>query len=121
LIRESIEVFSRPELRDDFRRNIASVLEFTAMDFFSRTRSSEKCLNRIEVLPFLLSLKKQFNSLKGSILYWNALLSWGHIGARTIWWLGTKFDFKAAAEQGHFKFRRSLYSFFWRHKKGSGT
>ena len=117
LIRGSIDVFSRPELRDDFRRNMASVLEFTATDFFSRVRSSENCLKRIDVLPFLFSLKKQFNSLKGSILYWKALLSWGHIGARTIWWLGTKFDFKAAAEQGHFKFGRSLYSFFWRHKK----
>jgi len=66
-------------------------------------------------------MKKAFNSLKGSTLYWSALFSWGCIGARMIWWLVTKFDFKAAAAQAHLKFGRTLHSLFGRHKKGSGA
>jgi len=38
LIRGSIDVFSKPDLRDDFRQNISSVLEFTAKDFFRQNQ-----------------------------------------------------------------------------------
>jgi len=121
LIRGSIDVFSKPELRDDFRQNIASVFKFTAEDFFNRIRFSEGCLNRLKAVPYLFSMKKHFNSLKGSTLYWSALLSWGSIAARMVWWLATKFDFQAALAQSHLKFGRTLHSLFARHKKGSGA
>ena len=121
LIRASIDVFCQPQLQDDFRRNIASVLVFTAKDFFDRIRSCESCLKRIEGVPFVFSLKKYFNSLKGSALYWKALISWGRILLQMIWWIGTKFDLKAAAAKYHLKAGRALHSFFWRHKRRSGT
>jgi glycosyltransferase involved in cell wall biosynthesis len=89
LIRESAAIFSHPELRDDFRQNMASVLEFVVKDFFTRLRMKGGILTRFEAFPYLLSLKKQFSSLKGSDLYWEALLSWVGIGARLTWWLGT--------------------------------
>ena len=121
LIRASIDVFCQPQLRDDFRQNIASVLAFTAKDFFGRIRSCESCLKRLEAVPFVFSLKKHFNSLKGSTLYWKALISWACIAAQMIWWVGTKFDLKAAAATYRLKVGRALHSFFWRHKRRSGT
>jgi len=120
LIRGSIEVFSKAELQDDFRQNIVSVLEFTAEDFFNRIRSCEGSLKRLKAVPFLFSLMQQFNPLKGSKLYWQAMISWSRIATRMLWWLVTKFDFKAAAAQGHFKFGRTLLAIFSRPKKGSG-
>ena len=121
LIRASIDVFCQPQLRDDFRRNIASVLGFTAKDFFDRIRSCESCLKRFEAVPFVFSLKKHLNLLKGSALYWKALISWGRILSQMIWWIGTKFDLKAAAAKHHLKAGRTLHSFFSRYKRSSGT
>ena len=116
LIREGAAIFSNPELRDDFRQNMASVLEFVVADFFRRIRMRERVLSRLDAIPYLISLKKHFNSLKGSKLYWYALLSWARIGAKMIWWLGTEFNFKAATSPGPFRFMRTFHSLFWRHK-----
>ena len=124
LIHASIDVFCQPQLRDDFRQNIASVLRFAARDFFDRIRSCESCLKRLEAVPFLFSLKKHFNSLKGSTLYWKALISWACIAAQMIWWVGTKFDLKAAAAKYHLKVVKvgsTLHSFFSCYKRRSGT
>ena len=116
LIGECAAIFSSPQLRDDFRQNMASVLEFVVADFFRRIRMRESVLSRLDAIPYLISLKKHFNPLKGSKLYWYALLSWAGTGARMIWWLGTEFDFKAARSQGPVRFMRTLHSLFWRHK-----
>jgi len=121
LVRESVDIFSRPELRDDFRQNIASILEFTARDFFDRIRSTERILNRLRAGPYLFSMKKAFNSLKGSTLYRQALLKWCCIAVRMIWWLCTKFDIKAGAAQTQRKFERLLHVLLEQNKKGSGA
>ena len=121
LVRESVDIFSRPELRDDFRQNIASILEFTARDFFDRIRSTERILNRLRAVPYLFSMKKAFNSLKGSTLYRQALLKWCCIAVRMIWWLCTKFDIKAGAAQTQRKFERLLHVLLEQNKKGSGA
>jgi len=111
LVRESVDIFSKPELRDDFRQNIASILEFATREFFSRIRYSAKCWNRLKAVPFLISLRRQFKSLKGSNLYWHALISWCYAATRMIWWLGTRFDFKAATTEGPFRFIRTFRLF----------
>jgi hypothetical protein len=121
LVSKSIDVFCKSKLRKDFGQNMTSVLEFTATDFFNRIRSCKGLLNRLEVVPYLISLNKPLRSLKGSRLYWNALISWGCIGVRMVWWLTTKFDFKAAAAQAYLKLRRMSHSFLGHREKGSGA
>jgi glycosyltransferase involved in cell wall biosynthesis len=121
LIRESITVFSNPELREDFRLNITSVFKFIVSDFFSKTRARDGCLSRHESIPFFFSLTKQFNSLKGSALYRIALLSWGWTGVRLAWWLATKFNIKAVISPMLFRSTRTFRAFFGRHKQDPGS
>jgi glycosyltransferase involved in cell wall biosynthesis len=121
LVRESITVFSDRKLRDDFRQNIASVLKFVVFEYFSKTRARDGWLSRHESVPFFFSLKKQFNSLKGSELYRIAIVSWGWTGLRLAWWLATKFDLKAVISPIFFKLASELRSFFGRHRQDPGA
>jgi len=121
LLRKSITIFKNPELRDDFRQNIASVLKFVASDFFNKAKSNDGLLSRLKVIPFFFSLKEQFNSLKGSALYRIALVSWGWIGVRLAWWLVTDFNLKAAISPIRFRFARTVRSFFGRHSQDPGS
>jgi len=117
LLLESIKVFSDHALQDEFRQNIASVLHFVVTEYFAKARSKSGYLSRLEVVPFFFSLKKQFNSLAGSALYRDALISWGWTGVRLIWWLGTKFDFKPGVSPILFKFAQNVFSLFGRHRQ----
>jgi glycosyltransferase involved in cell wall biosynthesis len=121
LVRESITVFSDPELRDDFRQNIASVLKFVVSEYFGKTRARDGCLSRHESVPFFFSLKKQFNSLEGSALYRIALVSWGWTGVRLFWWLATKFNVTAVMSPILFRFARTIRSFLGRHRQDPGS
>ena len=116
LVRKSVTVFSNPELRDDFRQNIASVLKFVVTDYFAKARSKDGCLSRLEVVPFFFSLKKQFDSLKRSGLYRNALVSLGWTGVSLVWWLGTKINFKSAILPGLVRYARTLHLISWRQR-----
>jgi glycosyltransferase involved in cell wall biosynthesis len=120
LVRECITVFSDPKLRDDFSQNIASVLEFVVYEFFNKNRAREGCLSRHESIPFFFSLKKQFNSLKGSELYRIALINWGWTGVKLVWWLSTKFNLKAVIFPLLSKYSYTLRSFLRWHRKNSG-
>jgi len=117
LVRESITVFSDPELRDDFRQNIASVLKFVVSEYFSKTRARDGCLSRHNSVPFFFSLKKEFNSLKGSELYRIALVSWALTGVWLFWWLATKFNIKAGISPILSRLARTLRSFFGRYRQ----
>jgi len=108
LIRESITVFSNPELRDDFYQNITSVLKFVVTDYIIRLKMQDGILIRFEAVPYLISLKKQFNSLKGSSLYWSALVSWGCTGMKLTWWLRPKFDINSMMSAWFARFTRTL-------------
>jgi glycosyltransferase involved in cell wall biosynthesis len=119
LIRESVKVFSNSKLRADFRQNIDSILKFVVFEFFGKARAGDGCLSRHWVVPFFFSLKKQFNSLKGSTLYRIALISWGWTGVRLVWWLGTKFNLKAVTSPMLLKFTRTLRLPFGRHSRDS--
>ena len=121
LVRESITVFSDPELRDDFRQNVALVLNFVVFEYFNKTRARDGCLSRHASIPFFFSLKKQFDSLKGSSLYRIALISWCLTGIRLVWWLATKFNLKAGISPILFRFARTLRSFFGRHRQDPGS
>ena len=121
LVRESITVFSDPELRDDFGQNIASVLKFVAFEFFSKTRARDGCLSRHKSVPFFISLKKQFKSLEGSDLYRIALVSWASTGLKLVWWLSTKFNLKAVISPILFKFACLLRSFLGRPRQDPGS
>lgn len=120
LVRECITVFSDPKLRDDFSQNIASVLEFVVYEFFNKNRAREGCLSRHESIPFFFSLKKQFNSLKGSELYRIALINWVWTGVKLVWWLSTKFNLKAVISPLLSKYFYTLRSFLGWHMKNSG-
>ena len=117
LIRESVKVFSNSKLRGDFRQNIASILKFVVFEYFGKARAGDGCLSRHWVVPFFFSLKKQFNSLKGSTLYRIALISWGWTGVRLVWWLGTKFNLKAVISPMLLKFARTFRLPFGRHSR----
>jgi glycosyltransferase involved in cell wall biosynthesis len=116
LLRESVTVFSHSELQDDFRRNIAAVLKLVVSDYFGKTRAQDGWLSRLETVPFFFSLKKQFNTLKGSILYRSALFSWAWTGVRLVWWLGTQFNIKAVLSPIFFRVTGTLRSRFGRQR-----
>jgi glycosyltransferase involved in cell wall biosynthesis len=120
LVRECIIVFSDPELQDDFRQNIASVLNFVVYEYFNKTRARNGCLSRHETILFFFSLKKQFNSLKGSELYRIALICWGWTGVKLVWWLSTKFNLKAVIFPFLSKCSYTLRSFLGWYRKDSG-
>ena len=116
LVRESVKVFSRPELRDDFRQNIGSILKFSVNDFVRRLPAQDTH----EGVSYLFSMKKQFNFLKGSALYWIALSSLGWIGMSLVCWPATKLKFKSAklkfksaTQSGVVKLAHTLRSFFF--------
>ncbi len=116
LLQKSITVFKNHKLRNDFCQNIAYILYFIVTDYFNKARSHDALLSRLKVVPFFFSLKKQFKSLKGTDLYWKAMLSWGWIGVRLFWILGTRFNLKAALFPILLKFVRTFLSLFGRHR-----
>jgi len=121
LLRKSITVLKNPELRDDFRQNMDSVLKFVASDFFIKARSHDGLLSRLKVIPFFFSLKRQLNSLKSSALYRIALISWGWTGVKLVWWLCSQFDLKAAMSPMVLKFVSDLRKLLGRHRREPGT
>jgi len=104
LVRESVNVFSSPGLRADFRQNITSVLEFAMKNLFWKLRAIHGFVNKVETAPHLFSLKKQFRPLKGSVLYWTAFYSWIRIGMRLVWWPIAKLKIKSVVPSGLIKF-----------------
>jgi len=121
LLRKSIAVLKNPDLRDDFRQNMNSVLKFVVFDFFNKARSHDGLLSRLKVIPFFFSLKKQLNPLKSSALYRIALISWGWTGVRLAWWLSTQFDLKAAMSPMVSRFTSELRAFFGRRRQDPGA
>lgn len=113
LVRKSITVFSMPELRNDFRQNIASVLKFVVTDYLIRTSAT----TRLGTISYFFSLKKQFSLLEGSALYRSALVSWGWTGVKLVWWLGTKFDFSAMMSKWFARYAYALRLQYWKNRK----
>lgn len=103
LLKKSIAILSTAELRNDFRENIACVLKFIVSEYFEKSRSCHGLMSRHAAIPFFLSLKTQLKSLRGSDLYQPAMSSWLQTGLRLAWWLGTKFNLKAAFSSTHEK------------------
>lgn len=115
LVRESVKVFSRLELRDDFHQNLSSILQLPLNIFVGKLAARGGCLDGHAVMAYLFSMKEQFNSLKGSALYWIALASLGQAGVRLVWPIA-KLTFKSAAPSGLVKFARTVRSFFPRRR-----
>jgi hypothetical protein len=119
LIRKSVTVLSNSRLRGDFRQNITSLLKFVVFEYFGKARAGDGCLSRHWTVPFFFSLKRMFNSVKGSGLYRIALISWGSTGVKLFWWMITKFNFKAAVFPILLKFARTLRLLIGRHSRDS--
>ena len=119
LIRESIKVFSHSKLRGDFRNNLSAILKFVVFEYFGKARAGDGFLSRHWTIPFFFTLKKPLDSLKGSELYRIALLCWCWTGVRLVWWLGTKFNFKAVVSPVLLNFARTLRLPFGRHSGDS--
>ena len=116
LVRESIKVFTRPELRDDFYQNLSSILELSSNIFVGKLAARDGHLDGHEVMAHLLSLKRQFSPLKGSVLYWLALASLCRKGVGPVW-SAAKSKFRSAAPPGLVKLARRVRSFFPRHER----
>ena len=95
LLSQSIDILKMPGLRADFRANIAALLNFLVSDFFLRCRMDSRILCRLRALPHFFFLKSKLNSLKGSKLYWQALMGWGRAGMTLAWCMATKFSLKS--------------------------
>jgi glycosyltransferase involved in cell wall biosynthesis len=112
LVRESVKVFSNSKLRGDFRQNMTSIFKFIVFEYFGKARAGDGCLSRHWTVPFFFSLRKQLRPLKRSNLYWIALFAWCLTGVRLVWWLGTKFNLKAAMSPLVFRLKLGLRSLF---------
>ena len=113
LVRKSIVIFLHPDLRDDFRQNMAYFLNFVITDYFGKAKSNPGLLSRLRVIPFFFSLTKQFKSLS-TPFFLKALISWAWTGIKLAWWMGTDFNLKAAIPV---KFTRTLNLFWGRYKQ----
>ncbi len=114
LVQESITIFLDSKLRDDFRQNMAYLLNFVTNEYFNKAKSMAGLLSRLRVIPFFFLLKNQFKSLKGTPFFLNALASWAWTGIKLVWWLGTDFNLKAAIRS---EIAPTLHSFLGRFKQ----
>ena len=111
LVRESVKVLSRPELRDDFRLNISPILKLSLNSFAAKSTLRDGSLDAKEMVAYLFSMKKQFNALKGSVLYWIALANLNQLWLQLVW-LAAKYKFKSVAPSGLVKLARTVRSSF---------
>ena len=115
LIRESIEVFRAPELREEFYQNLSNFLTLPLYVYVDKIERRLGYLDVRKVVAYVFSVKRQFNSLRGSALYWVALASLGQVGMQWVW-RRAKPKFNSAAPSGLVKLVRVVRSFFPRHE-----
>jgi glycosyltransferase involved in cell wall biosynthesis len=121
LVRKSVEVFTRPELIDDFQQNLTSILKLSLSAVVGKIVGRDGHLNEHELMEYLFSITEQFSSLKGTVLYKIALDSLTQAGKGMIWQVA-KARFKLVAPYSLIKFARRVRSFvsqcedraFWR-------
>ena len=97
LICKSIEVFSMPNLQEDFRQNFASILRLSVGYLVVK---ATKSMTVREVMVYLFSLKRLINPLRGTAMYWKALVGIGQVlGPAEVMliWFGAKEKFKSTA------------------------
>lgn len=68
LIRESVEVFKRDDLRDDFRQNLSSVLSLSINAVLGKLIARDGHLNKQEMIAYIDSNKEIINSIRDSEL-----------------------------------------------------
>ena len=95
LLSKSINILKMPVLRADFRKNVTALLKFLVSDFFLRCRIDCRLLCRLRALPYFFFLKSKLTPLKGSKLYWQALIAWGRAGMTLAWSMATQFNLKS--------------------------
>lgn len=69
LIRESITILSKAELRDDFQENISSLLKFILSSVVVKSVMRNKRINNQEIQEYLSFIEKEFEPLRGSPQY----------------------------------------------------
>lgn len=116
LVSESVKILAMPELRDDFRHNLSSLLKLPLLQIVIKLAAQNRHLDTREVIAYLFSMRKQFNLLKGSPLYWIALVSLGQAGVWLVWPVA-KAKFKLGAPPGFVRFARTVRSLFVRHER----
>jgi len=112
LIRESIAILSRVELRNDFQDNITSVLKSVLGAVIVRSIYRNKTLDRNELRDYFSSIREEFEPLKESALYHTAELGLG-AAYKTITWDIAKAKLKKVMPHECLKyvhFARSLIS-----------
>jgi hypothetical protein len=118
LVRESIKVFTRPELRDDFKQNLTSILKLSLSAVVGKIVGRDGHLKEHELMEYLFSIKEQFSSLKGTMLYNIALDSLTQAGKGMIWQVA-KARFKFVAPYSLIKFARRVSSFISQYEHGA--
>lgn len=116
LIFKSVEVLSKPELRKDFYNNLSFLLKFSLRIYANKLAFQNGCVNIYDLIAQLSSIKEQFKSLKGSVLYWIALFILVQEGLHLVWYAKIPI-FKQVAPHRLVKIARSVYSFLIREQR----
>ncbi|MEW6325090.1 MAG: glycosyltransferase family 2 protein [Nitrospirota bacterium] len=116
LVRESVKLFARPPLRDDFHRNLPPMLELSLSALIGKLAARDGRLSGREAMAYVFSLKEGFDSLKGSPLYWIARLRLGQAAAWLAWSV-VKVKFRFGAPAGLVKMARAIRARFVRHER----
>jgi glycosyltransferase involved in cell wall biosynthesis len=73
LIRESVAILSKAQLKNDFQKNILSILEFVLSSVVVKSIIRNKRIDNQYILEYVSSIGKEFEPLKGSEQYQFAL------------------------------------------------
>jgi glycosyltransferase involved in cell wall biosynthesis len=69
LIKESIAILSRSELKEDFRENILSILNFAMGSVVTRSVIRDKRVDNREIDEYASAITKEFEPLRGTVQY----------------------------------------------------
>jgi len=75
LIRESMKVFLQDELKEDFFENLSSILKSVISSVVVKIIMYSNQLDTREIQQYIALIEKEFNPLKGSAFYTNAISS----------------------------------------------
>ena len=111
LIRESIMIFLRTELKDDFQKNLSSLLKSVLCSVVVKIILRNKQLDKQEIRGYISLIEEEFNPLKGSGLYKMAVSSL-ETALKNMPWYISKAKIKMLVPPRCLKFAHMARSFF---------
>jgi len=114
LIRESIVILSNDGLKDDFNKNLSSILESVISSVVVKIIMCNNQLHRQEITRYRSLIEEEFNSLKGSAFYEMAM-SGLDTALKNVPWYIFKAKIKMIMPLGCLKFAHLLLSIILRY------